>query len=62
MQGEPLNIVLQPSAKPVAHHIPAPVPIFWQERVKADLDRDVRIGVLEKVPVQTPTEWLHRWS
>ena len=42
MHGEPLNIVLQPSAKPVAYHIPTPVPIFWQERVKADLDRDVR--------------------
>ena len=60
MQGEPLNIVMNKSARPVASHIPAPVPIHWQEEVKSGLDRDVEIGVLEKVPVNTPTEWLHR--
>ena len=60
MQGEPLNIVMNKSARPVASHIPTPVPIHWQEEVKSGLERDVEIGVLEKVPVNTPTEWLHR--
>ena len=27
---------------------------------KKGLDRDVALGVLEKVPVNTPVEWLHR--
>ena len=60
MQGEPLEIVMKKSARPVASHIPTPVPIHWQEEVKSGLERDVEIGVLEKVPVNTPTEWLHR--
>ena len=29
-------------------------------RVKADLDRDVRLGVLEKVNVNLPVNWLSR--
>lgn len=60
MQGEAMNIVMNKSARPVANHIPTPVPIHWQEEVKRGLERDVEIGVLEKVPVNTPTEWLHR--
>ena len=57
MQGEAMNIVMNKSARPVANHIPTPVPIHWQEEVKRGLERDVEIGVLEKVPVNTPTEW-----
>ena len=30
MQGEPLEIVMKKSARPVASHIPTPVPIHWQ--------------------------------
>ena len=32
----------------------------WREEVKAGLDRDVRLGVLEKVPLGTPVTWCHR--
>ena len=34
-------------AKSFAIHKSRPVPMHWQEEVKTDLDRDVRLGVLE---------------
>lgn len=60
MHGDPLIIALKPGTSPSAIHVPAPVPIHYQEEVKKGLDRDVSLGVLEKVPVNTPVEWLHR--
>ena len=36
------------------------VPLHWQEDVKANLDRDVRLGVLEPVPTREPVTWCHR--
>lgn len=60
MTGEPLRIYVDPAAKPVAIHNPASVPLHWKDQVKLDLDRDVRIGVLEKVPVNTPAIWCSR--
>ena len=60
MDGPPLHLMIDPDAKPVAHHTPVPVPIHWQEDVKAGLDRDVRLGVLEPVPVGEPVTWCHR--
>ena len=60
MHGPPLKIFLQDGAKPVAAHTPIPIPIHWQKEVKAGLDRDEAIGVIEKVPPGTPTTWCHR--
>ncbi|KAK3769772.1 hypothetical protein RRG08_046877 [Elysia crispata] len=51
------NVLL---ATPVAHHTPIPVPIYWQEQVKAGLDQDNQLGVLEPVPIGTPVSWCHR--
>ncbi len=51
MEGPPLQLMVDPNAKPVAAHNPVPVPIHWQNDVKAGLDRDVILGVLEPVPV-----------
>ena len=39
------------------HHSPIPVPLHWQDEV---LDRDVRLGVLEPVPIGDPVTWCHR--
>ena len=47
-------------AAPVAHHTPVPVPVHWQEEVKPGLDRDVRLGVVEPVPVGDPVTYCHR--
>ena len=60
MHGEPLTVVMKSEYRPTAIHVPAPVPIHFQEEVKKGLDRDVALGVLEKVPVNTPVKWLHR--
>ena len=51
MEGPPLQLMVDPSATPVAIHTPVPVPIHWRDDIKAGLDRDVRLGVIESVPV-----------
>ena len=56
----PLQLHVYPQARPVAVHVPALVPIHWQLPVKEGLDRDVRLGVLEHVPVNTPARWQSR--
>ena len=57
---EPLQLHIDPKAKPVAVHKPALVPIHWQDKVYSDLERDYQIGVLEKVSQNTPTIWCSR--
>ncbi len=41
MAGPPMRLMVDPDAKPVAHHTPVPVPLHWQDDVKAGLDQDV---------------------
>ena len=36
-----MHLMIDPEAKPIAYHSPIPVPIHWQDDVKAGLDRDV---------------------
>ena len=60
MKGDPLHIITDPAAMPVATHSPIPVPLHWEERVKQDLERDVALGVIEPVPVNTPVTWCAR--
>ena len=58
MKGSPpINLHIDPTAKPVAIHKARPVPIHWREQVKRELERDVKIGVLERVPIGEPTDW-----
>lgn len=56
----PMRIFVDEDAKPIAVHTPSQVPLHWQEAVKNGLDRDVRIGVLERVPVNDPVTWCSR--
>ena len=60
LPGPPLRLNVDPTAKPVACHRIQPVPMHWQEKVHTDLVRDVKLGVLEKLPTNTPTTWLSR--
>lgn len=60
MTGEPLKLYIDPDAKPTAVHKPSVVPIHWQEKVLADLERDVALGVLEKVGQNNPVTWCSR--
>ena len=45
------------TARLVAVHRALLVPMLWMAKVKANLDRDVVLGVLEKVPENTPVMW-----
>ena len=60
MEGPPMRLMIDPHASPTAHHSPIPVPLHWQDDVKVGLDRDVRLGVLEPVPIGEPATWYHR--
>ena len=60
MAGPPLRLMINADAKPVAHHSPIPVPLHWQDAVKASLMQDVKLGVIEPVPVGEPVTWCHR--
>ena len=51
----PLQLHVDPTVRPVAAHVPAQVPLHWQLPVKEGLDRDCRLGVIERVPLNTPT-------
>ena len=60
MAGPPLRLNIDPEATPVVAHKAASVPVHWEGKVKEHLDRDVRLGVIEKVPVGTPDTWCQR--
>ena len=60
MTGAPVRIQFKEGAQPRAVHTPIPVPHHWKKRVKQDIDRDVRLGIIEPVPQGTPTEWCSR--
>ena len=60
MSGPPIEIHVDPLAKPTAVHTPASVPIHWSDAVKAQLETDVRLGVIEKLKPNTPITWCHR--
>ena len=60
MEGPPLELHVDPEAKPIAVHKPIPVPLHWQQEVKASIDRDVKLWVLEAVKVGEPVTWCHR--
>ena len=55
---KPLQLLVDPNVKPVAIRKAAIIPIHLKERVKADLDKDVRLGILEKVDVNSLVKWL----
>ena len=57
MKGDPLPIITDPAVQPVAIHSHIPVSLHWKKKVKEDLDRDVALGVIEPVPVNTPVTW-----
>ena len=56
----PLRIHVREDATPTAIHKPSTIPAHWVEQVKQDLERDIELGVLERVPSNTPTTWCSR--
>ena len=60
MSGKPMRIVFKKNTFPSAVHTPIRVPVHWKDKVKEDIDRDVRLGIIEEVPQGTPTTWCAR--
>ena len=60
MTGPPIELHLVEGATPVNEYKSAHIPRHWYDQVYKDIMRDVELGVLEKVPVGTPTEWCSR--
>ena len=60
MQGDPLPIHIKAGTKPYAAYTPIQVPVHWEEQVKKDLDKDAALGVIERVPLNSPTTWCAR--
>ena len=56
----PMRLFVDPQAKPTAVHTASPVPIHWKDSVKGGLDRDERLGVIERVPLNDPVTWTSR--
>ena len=56
----PLRLFVDPQATPVAVSTPSTIPLHWVDQVKAGLDRDELLGVIEKVPVNEPVSWCSR--
>ena len=60
MEGPPIQMHVDPNARPVSVNTPAKVPIHWEKRVEEDLERDEAFGIIEKVPYGEPSTWCHR--
>ena len=60
MSGPPMKLMVDPKTKPVAHYTHVPVPLHGQDDVKAHLDQNVRLSVLEPVSIDGPVTWCHR--
>ena len=58
--GSPIEIHIDPFAKPVAVNTPALIPLHWQDKVHEDLLRDEALGILERVPHGELILWCHR--
>ena len=56
MSGDPLDISFIDGHTPAATQNPIPVPHHWKELVKAQLDSDVALRIIEPVPTGTPTQ------
>ena len=62
MEGQLLEFHVDHDDKLIAVHKPIPVPLPWQKvtEVKESIDRDIKLGILEAVPVEEPVAWCHR--
>ena len=60
IQVKQIQLHVDPEATPVAKHMLTYIPIHWKDAVKEYLDKDIRLGSIEKVPDGSPVKWLHR--
>ena len=60
MTGADVEVTFNNGTVPSAVHTPIPIPHHWKKQVKEDLDRDVRLGIIEPVPQGSVTTWCSR--
>ena len=60
MNTPPMRLMIDDNAIPTVRHKPIPVPLHWQDEVKEAIDADVRMGILEPVPIGEPVTWIHQ--
>ena len=60
MTGLAISPHVDPQATLSVIHTPVPVPLHWQDSVKEQLEDDIHLRVLEKMPIGEPSEWCHR--
>ena len=60
MDTKPLHPIIDLNATLVAYRARVPVLVHWQEEVKAGLDQDIRLGVIEPIAIGEPVTWCHR--
>ena len=51
---------MKESAVPVTINKPSTIPAHWVDQVRKDIEHDIDLGVLERVPSNTPTTWCSR--
>ena len=56
-KSPPLEFHVDDNAKPHAIYKPSPIPLNYMARIKSEVDKDVRLGVIAPVPENTPVEW-----
>ena len=55
MTGPPVKLAIKPDAELTCHTKPFRVPLHWK-----DIERDVKLGIIEKLPPNTPAICCHR--
>ena len=56
MNGPPMRIHVDHNAEGTAVTVLAKVPIHWERQVNEDLERDVAMGIIERVPHGVPSK------
>jgi hypothetical protein len=57
MTGPEPKLAIKPGAPRTCHTIPHRVPLHWKEQVEEGLKRDVKMGITEDMPANTPAKW-----
>ena len=58
--GKPMKIHTKPGTKPYCCKRPTMIPLHYRDQVRADIEADVKKGVLERVPEGEPDTWCSR--
>ena len=60
VSGPPVKLAIKPRASFPCHIKPYRVPLHWKKEVEDGLQRDLNMGIIEKVPANTPAICCHR--